>query len=96
MQVDRTRNYGVAEIAAGLNVSRAVRRYWEQVIREELLPVRQVPRAVPLAEDGRRERRAARRAVARIAAGGRAAHVVVLVALNVMAELDAISVGGTR
>jgi hypothetical protein len=51
---------------------RAVRRYWEQVIREELLPVEQAPRAVPLPEDGRRERRQARRAVARIAAAGRA------------------------
>lgn len=51
---------------------RAVRRYWEQVIREEWCPpVRRVPRAVPLAEDGRRERREARRAVARIAAASR-------------------------
>jgi hypothetical protein len=50
----------------------AVLRYWEQVIREEWEPpVRRVPRAVPLAEDGRRERRAARRAVARIAAASR-------------------------
>jgi hypothetical protein len=57
---------------------RAVRRYWELVIREELLPVRMVPRAVPLAEDGRRERREAGRAVARIAAAGRVAPVVTL------------------
>jgi len=64
----------LAECIAPLNEEdrRAVRRYWEQVIREELLPVRRAPRAVPLAEDGRRERRAARRAVARIAAAGRA------------------------
>jgi hypothetical protein len=56
---------------------RAVRRYWEQVIREEWVPAaRRVPRAVPLAEDGRRERREARRAVARIAAAGRVAPVV--------------------
>jgi hypothetical protein len=47
---------------------RAVRRYWEQVIREELVPaVRVVPRPVPLEElDERRERRAARRAVASV------------------------------
>lgn len=59
---------------------RAVRRYWEQVIREEWVPsVRPAPRAVPLAElDERRERRAARRAVARIAAAGRLAPVVAL------------------
>jgi hypothetical protein len=51
---------------------RAVRRYWEQVIREEWVPpVRRRPRVVPLAEDGRRERREARRAVARIAAASR-------------------------
>lgn len=48
---------------------RAVRRYWELVIREEWEPpARRVPRAVPLECDGRRERREARRAVARIAA----------------------------
>jgi hypothetical protein len=58
---------------------RAVRRYWEQVIREEWVPpVRRVPRPVPLPEDGRRERRAARRAVARIAAASRTARVHVL------------------
>ena len=58
---------------------RSVRRYWEQVIREEWVPAeRGVPRAVPLAEDGRRERREARRAVARIAAAGRLAPVVAL------------------
>ena len=51
---------------------RMVRRYWEQVIREEWVPpTRRLPRSVPLAEDGRRERREARRAVARIAAAGR-------------------------
>lgn len=51
---------------------RAVRRYWEQVIREEWVPpVRRRPRAVPLSEDGRRERRSARRAVSRIAAASR-------------------------
>lgn len=55
---------------------RALRRYWEQVIREEWAPpVRRVPRPVPLAEDGRRERREARRAIARIAAAGRVAVV---------------------
>jgi hypothetical protein len=56
---------------------RAVRRYWEQVIREEWLPaVRPMPRSVPLAElDERRERRSARRAVARIAAAGRVAQL---------------------
>ena len=58
---------------------RAVRRYWEQVIREEWVPAeRGVQRAVPLAEDGRRERREARRAVARVAAAGRLAPVVAL------------------
>jgi hypothetical protein len=58
---------------------RAVRRYWEQVIREEWVPpVRRVPRPVPLPEDGRRERREARRAVARIAAASRTARVHVL------------------
>jgi hypothetical protein len=58
---------------------RAVRRYWEQVIREEWVPpVRRRPRAVPLAEDGRRERREARRAVGRIAAASRLAPVVAL------------------
>lgn len=43
----------------------AVQRYWEQVIREELVPaVRVAPRPVPLEElDERRERRQARRAV---------------------------------
>ncbi len=51
---------------------RAVRRYWEQVIREEWEPpARSAPRPVPLAEDGRRERRQARRAVTRIAAASR-------------------------
>ena len=51
---------------------RAVRRYWERVIREEWVPPeRRVPRAVPLPEDSRRERREARRAVARIAAASR-------------------------
>jgi hypothetical protein len=51
---------------------RAVCQYWEQVIREEWVPsVRRRPRAVPLREDGRRERREARRAVSRIAAASR-------------------------
>lgn len=56
---------------------RAVRRRWEQLIREEWVPaVRPMPRSVPLAElDERRERRSARRAVARIAAAGRVAQV---------------------
>ncbi len=64
----------LAECVVPLDVvgRRAVRRYWELVIREELLRVRAVPRSVPLPEDGRRERREARRAVARIAAAGRA------------------------
>jgi glutathione S-transferase len=58
---------------------RAVRRYWEQVIREEWEPpVRRVPRAVPLPEDGRRERREARRAIARIAAASRVATAVLV------------------
>ena len=54
---------------------RAVRRYWEQVIREEWVPApRGVPRAVPLSElDERRERRAVA-AVVRLA--GRCAEVV--------------------
>jgi hypothetical protein len=54
-----------------------VRRYWEQVICEEWVPAaRPMPRSVPLAElDERRERRAARRAVARIAAAGRVARL---------------------
>jgi hypothetical protein len=47
---------------------RALRRYWEQVIREEWMPTpRPVPRALPLAEDGRRERRQVRRAVDEVA-----------------------------
>jgi hypothetical protein len=56
---------------------RAVRRYWEQVIREEWVPVaRPDPRPVSLAElDQRRERRSARRAVSRIAAAGRVARL---------------------
>ncbi len=55
---------------------RAVRRYWEQVIREEWVPpARRAPRPVPLAEDGRRERRVARRAVAQIAAASRVAQI---------------------
>jgi hypothetical protein len=59
------------------DAQRAVRRYWEQVIREEWVPqVRRRPRAVPLAEDRRRERREARRAVGRIAAASRVAPVV--------------------
>ena len=46
---------------------RALRRYWEQVIREEWVPpAKRAPRPVPLAEDGRRERREARRAVATV------------------------------
>lgn len=56
---------------------RAVRAYWEQVIREEWMPpVRRIPQVV--AQDGRRQRREARRAMARIAAAGRLASVVVL------------------
>jgi hypothetical protein len=64
---------GLAECVVPLDEDgrRTVVAYWEQVIREELLPDRPVPRAVPLAEDGRRERREARRAVARIAAASR-------------------------
>jgi hypothetical protein len=56
---------------------KAVRQYWEQVIREEWVPAaRPVPRAVSMAElDERRERRSARRAVARIAAASRLAQV---------------------
>jgi hypothetical protein len=55
---------------------RELRRYWEQVIREEWVPPsRWKPRAVPLAGDGRRERRQAHRAVARIAAAGRLARL---------------------
>lgn len=52
---------------------KAVRQYWEQVIREEwVAATRPVPRAVSLAElDERRERRSARRALAQIAAAGR-------------------------
>ena len=52
---------------------RAVCRYWEQVIREEWCPpVRRMPRAVSLPElERRRDRREARRAVARVAAAGR-------------------------
>jgi hypothetical protein len=64
----------LAECVAPLasEARRAVRQYWEQVIREEWVPpVRRRPRVVPLAEDGRRERREARRAVSRIAAASR-------------------------
>ena len=59
---------------------REVRRYWEQVIREEWVPsVRPAARAVSLAElDERRERREARRAMARVAAAGRLAPVVAM------------------
>lgn len=69
-----TNGAALAECVAPLDedARRAVRQYWEQVIREEWAPlVRRMPRAVPLAEDGRRERREARRAIARIAAAGR-------------------------
>lgn len=62
---------GLAECVVALDDEgrRAVRRHWEQVIREEWVPpARRAPRPVPLAEDGRRERREARRAVARIVA----------------------------
>ena len=69
----------LAECVAQLSEEerRAVRRYWEQVIREEWVPAtRPVPRAVSLAElDERRERRSARRAVARITAAGRVARL---------------------
>jgi len=71
----------LAECIAPLNEEgrRAVRRYWEQVIREEWVPAdRSVPRAVPVVEDGRRERREARRAVARILAAARVVRVVVV------------------
>ncbi len=56
---------------------RAVRRYWEQVIREEWVPpVERVPGLASLAErDERRARRQARRAMARIAAASRTAQV---------------------
>ena len=61
---------------------RAVRQYWEQVIREEWMPpARRVPRPVPLPEDNRRERREARRAVARIAAASRVRPVPVLASM---------------
>jgi hypothetical protein len=67
------------ECVAELNEDerRAVRRYWEQVIREEWVPsTRRTPRPVSLPElDERRERRSARRAVARIAAAGRVARL---------------------
>jgi hypothetical protein len=65
---------GLTECVAPLPEAarRAVCQYWEQVIREEWEPpVRRRPRAVPLSEDGRRERREARRAVSRIAAASR-------------------------
>jgi hypothetical protein len=69
----------LAECVAPLSEDerRSVRRYWEQVIREEWVPAsRRVRRPVSLAElDERRERRSARRAVARIAAAGRVAQV---------------------
>ncbi len=56
---------------------RAVRRYWEQVIREEWVPpVERVQGLASLAErDERRARRQARRAMARIAAASRTAQV---------------------
>lgn len=52
---------------------RAVRRYWERVIREEWVPpVERVAGPGSLAElDERRSRRQARRAMARIAAASR-------------------------
>ena len=65
----RAKGAALSECIAPLDEEgrRAVRRYWEQVIREEWVPpVRRAPRPVPLAEDGRRERREARRAMARI------------------------------
>jgi hypothetical protein len=80
--MDSTTNGGVlVECVAPLNEEgrRAVRRYWEQVIREEWAePVRRMPRAVPSDADIRRERREARRAIARIAAASRVAQVVAL------------------
>jgi hypothetical protein len=52
---------------------RAVRRYWEQMIREEWVPqVERVRGLASVAErDERRSRREARRAMARIAAASR-------------------------
>lgn len=70
---------GLIECVAPLDEDgrRSVRQYWERVIREEWVPPnRQAPRPVPLAEDGRRERREARRAIARIAHASRVEHVV--------------------
>jgi hypothetical protein len=69
----------LAECVAPLSEDgrRALRRYWEQVIREEWVPTaRPAPRPVSLAVlDERRERRSARRAVARLAAAGRVAQL---------------------
>jgi hypothetical protein len=52
---------------------RVLRRYWDQVIREEWIPAeRQAPRLVPVPElDERRERRRARRAMTLIAGAAR-------------------------
>lgn len=74
-----TTGAALAECTALLNEEgrRAVRRYWDQVVREEwVAPSRGVPRLV-LIESGR-ERREARRAMARVAAAGRLAAVVPL------------------
>ncbi|MGQ0576514.1 MAG: hypothetical protein ACT4RN_20245 [Pseudonocardia sp.] len=55
---------------------RALRRYWDQVIREEWKPLAgRRPLPVLLAEDSRRQRREARRAMARVVAAGRLARV---------------------
>jgi hypothetical protein len=52
---------------------RVLRRYWDQVIREEWIPAeRQAPRLVPVPELAeRRERRRARRAMTLIAGAAR-------------------------
>lgn len=57
---------------------RAVRRYWDRVVREEWVePSRWMARPAPVERTGR-QRREARRAIARIAAAGRVAAVVSL------------------
>ena len=81
--MDRTAQHGAAlmECIAPLDKEdrRALRRYWERVIREEWVPpVRRVGWAGSADVDGPRRRREARRAMARVATAGRLAAVVAL------------------
>lgn len=82
----------LAECVAPLGIAaqRALREYWDQVVREEWIPpARRVPSPLPPADVCRRERREARRAMARIAAASRSGQVVVLYAASSDVEKEA-------